>query len=118
MGKALGVSTWWETLLWACLHREEVEASLLRPWVVPRGWIDGLSIEGSESFPKREAVLGPVSLPDTLLQTGQQRLLLTFLQVNARLWGPPELWSYPSFAILLSDLSRGDYLLGPQFHHH
>lgn len=29
-----------ETLLWACHHREEVEASLLPPWVVPGGWID------------------------------------------------------------------------------
>ena len=31
-----------ETLLWACHHRDEVEASLLRPWVVPGGWIDGV----------------------------------------------------------------------------
>jgi len=73
---------------------------------------------GSESIPEREAVLGPVSLPDTLPQTGQQRLFLTFLQVNARPWDPPKLWSYPSCAILLSDLGRVDYFLGPQFHHH
>lgn len=59
------------------------------------GWAGSGSIPGVKLSWGGCHYLAPATLP----QSGQQRLLLTFLQVNAKPWGPPELRSYPGLAI-------------------